>query len=86
MKNILCFGDSNTYGESPEGNGRYPRDVRWTGLLQKALGEEYYVIEAGLNGRTTVWDDPVEKWSETATEFHCFQYTPGPADHHAWQQ
>ena len=59
-KTILCFGDSNTYGESPEGTGRYPRDQRWTGILQQRLGLDYRVIEAGLNGRTTVWEDPVE--------------------------
>lgn len=59
-KNILCFGDSNTYGESPEGSGRYPRNERWTGILQSSLGEDYRIIEEGLNGRTTVWEDPVE--------------------------
>lgn len=59
-KNIMCFGDSNTYGESPEGNGRYPRHERWTGILQDCLGPDYRIIETGLNGRTTVWEDPVE--------------------------
>ena len=34
------------------------RDRRWTCLLQKALGEEYLVIEEGLSGRTCVYDDP----------------------------
>jgi lysophospholipase L1-like esterase len=28
--------------------------------LQGGLGAGYYVIEEGLNGRTTVWDDPIE--------------------------
>lgn len=60
QKNILCFGDSNTYGASPEGGGRYPRHVRWTGILQERLGKDYYLIEEGLNGRTSVWEDPVE--------------------------
>ncbi len=60
MKNILCFGDSNTHGARPDAPGRYGRHERWTGLLQRALGEGYYVIEEGLNGRTTVFDDPVE--------------------------
>jgi len=60
MKNILCFGDSNTHGARPDAPGRYERHERWTGLLQQALGEGYYVIEEGLNGRTTVFDDPVE--------------------------
>ena len=59
-KTILCYGDSNTWGCNPAGHDRFPRDVRWTGVLQKLLGDEYYVIEEGLNGRTTVWDDPVE--------------------------
>lgn len=36
--NILCFGDSNTYGYRPDGSGRFDADTRWTGLLQKKLG------------------------------------------------
>lgn len=60
MKNILCFSDSNTYGEKPDGTGRFLRNERWTGLLQQKSGDDYYIIEEGLNGRTTVWDDRVE--------------------------
>ena len=52
MKNILCYGDSNTWGYIPGTGGRYPRDIRWTGRMAKALGEDYYVLEAGLSGRT----------------------------------
>ena len=59
MKVILCFGDSNTYGRDPITSGRLDINVRWTGVLQRTLGEDYDVIEEGLNGRTTVWDDPV---------------------------
>lgn len=58
LKNIMCFGDSNTHGFIAGSGGRYDRDNRWTGLLQKRLGLEYYVIEEGLNGRTTAYDDP----------------------------
>ena len=53
MKNILCFGDSNTWGYSPIDGTRYPLDIRWTGVLQKSLGADYRIIEEGLNGRTT---------------------------------
>lgn len=61
MKTIMCFGDSNTYGSNPDGTPhRHPYQVRWPGRLQKLLGEDYYVIEEGLGGRTTVWDDPLE--------------------------
>lgn len=59
MYTVLCYGDSNTYGRDPVTKGRLPRDVRWPGVLQASLGGGYCVIEEGLNGRTTVWDDPV---------------------------
>ncbi|AHH21680.1 GDSL-like lipase/acylhydrolase family protein [Nocardia nova SH22a] len=55
---ILCFGDSNTFGQPSEGSGRLPIDVRWTGRLQQLLGEGYAVVEEGLGGRTTDLDDP----------------------------
>ena len=51
MKNILCYGDSNTFGFTLHG-GRHPYDVRWTGRLQLALGPAYRVIEEGCGGRT----------------------------------
>lgn len=62
MKTVLCYGDSNTYGFNPENGLRYPKDVRWSGRLQKLLGEEYVIIEEGCNGRTTIFEDPWEGW------------------------
>lgn len=62
MKTVLCYGDSNTYGYNPSNGLRYPEDVRWTGRLQLLLGEDYRIIEEGCNGRTTVFDDPLEGW------------------------
>ena len=58
-KRILLFGDSNTWGFTPATEVRYPEDVRWSGLVKKALGPDYEIIEEGLNGRTTVFEDPV---------------------------
>ena len=54
MKTVLCFGDSNTWGYSPLDGSRHPHDVRWTGVLQRSLGDGFRVIEEGLNGRTNV--------------------------------
>lgn len=60
MKQILCFGDSNTYGLIPGTKDRYDWDTRWTGILGKRVqAEGYRVIEEGLCGRTTVFDDPL---------------------------
>lgn len=56
-KTILCYGDSNTWGQTPDKTGRRrPSDIRWTGALQKNLGEGYSVIEEGLSSRTTDLD------------------------------
>jgi lysophospholipase L1-like esterase len=60
MKSVLCYGDSNTWGYDPATRARYPLPGRWTGVLATRLGAEYRVIEEGLNGRTTRWDDPIE--------------------------
>jgi lysophospholipase L1-like esterase len=60
MFEVLCYGDSNTWGADPATSTRFDRDVRWPGVLQQVLGAGYHVIEEGLGGRTTVWEDPVE--------------------------
>ncbi|MTI44054.1 lysophospholipase L1-like esterase [Roseibium hamelinense] len=56
---VVCFGDSLTWGFNPVDRTRYGPHLRWTRLLQKELGESFYIIEEGLNGRTTVFEDPV---------------------------
>ena len=61
-KTVLCFGDSLTWGFDPGGGERFVRygfNERWTRRLQAELGPSYYVIEDGLSGRTTVFNDPV---------------------------
>ena len=60
MKRVLCYGDSNTWGYNPVTQDRFDKHERWTGQLSQTLGSNYDVIEEGLNGRTTVWDDPIE--------------------------
>lgn len=57
MKRIMCYGDSNTWGNIPGVGTRYPEDIRWTGVASRLLGPEYTIIEEGLNGRTTSFDD-----------------------------
>ncbi len=58
-RTLLCFGDSNTWGFEPATMSRYPRRVRWPGVAASALGAAWHVVEAGLNGRTTVFEDPL---------------------------
>ena len=62
MKEILCFGDSNTHGYIPGVGTRYPSDIRWSGRLSGLLGNEYHVIEEGMNGRTTDFEDELQPY------------------------
>src|SRR5262245_33726268 len=60
-RQVLCYGDSNTWGCVPlqgdEAATRFARAERWTGVLQDELGPDYWIVEEGLNGRTTTRDD-----------------------------
>lgn len=60
-KHIVCYGDSNTHGYRAYDNGRFDEEERWTCLLQEQLGSGYLVIEEGLSGRTTCFDDPIHE-------------------------
>ena len=68
QKRILCFGDSNTYGYIPTG-GRYDEHTRWPMRMGEILGEGYAVIEEGFNGRTCVFEDPVEGGYKSGVQY-----------------
>ena len=57
MKNILCYGDSNTWGFIPGTGERLEKDRRWTGVVQNRLGSGYRIIEDGINGLVFKLDD-----------------------------
>ncbi len=64
MKKILCYGDSNVWGFVPGSYNletklaqRYSKNLLWTTILQKKLGDEYEIFVDGINGRTTDLDE-----------------------------
>lgn len=64
MKNILFYGDSNSWGNIAGTfdlnlmlHQRYEYGVRWTSVVQTLLGKDYHIIEENLNGRTTSFDE-----------------------------
>lgn len=63
-KTILSYGASNTWGFIPGSFDlvtglalRYAPHERWTGIVRQELGNDYFIIEQDLNGRTTIHDD-----------------------------
>lgn len=48
--NVICFGDSNTYGYDPRGyfGGRYTADSRWVDILAAETG--WIIRNLGQNG------------------------------------
>jgi lysophospholipase L1-like esterase len=67
MKTILCYGDSNTWGYIPLSGERHDHQTRWPMVLWRLLTNgtdwedpPYWVVEEGLNGRTSCREDPVE--------------------------
>ena len=79
-KSVLCFGDSNTWGYIPLTAGRLLRAERWPGVLQESLGESYYVIEEGLNGRSTVFDEPFRDGRNARTTILAVLESHAPLD------
>lgn len=80
MRQILCFGDSNTYGYIPGTGKRYPYGVRWTSRLNEKLGNEYNVVEEGLCGRTSIFEDPLRAGRRGGSILPTILETHNPID------
>ena len=61
MRQILCYGDSNTWGSRPGGRHAAASRGRSAGpaCCSASWATGYHVVEEGLGGRTTVYDDPL---------------------------
>jgi Lysophospholipase L1 and related esterases len=57
MKSVLCFGDSITWGYDPRTAERFDLHTRWPGVMRDELGPGYHVVEEGLCGRMTIWEN-----------------------------
>ena len=53
-RQIIFYGDSNTYGYDPADPYRqmFPYDARWTTIVSKNLKDHFQVLAEGMNGRT----------------------------------
>lgn len=63
MKHILVYSDSLSWGIIPMTRNRFAFDERWPGILElnlNAQGKNVRVIEDCLNGRRTMYEDPIK--------------------------
>lgn len=85
-KHIVCFGDSNTHGycadpsDTITGGDRFDETERWTKLLEKQLGEDYLVLEEGLSGRTTVFQDALHESMDGLSVIYSTLMSHEPVD------
>ena len=56
MKTILCYGDSLTWGFSPDGSGRHAYEDRWPSVLQEGLGGAALAQRLGIMGERSSCD------------------------------
>lgn len=64
MKQLLVYSDSLSWGIIPLTRNRLEFQQRWPGVLETGLlehGKNVRVIEDCLNGRRTIYDDPVKE-------------------------
>ncbi|HEX7247502.1 MAG TPA: SGNH/GDSL hydrolase family protein [Actinomycetota bacterium] len=80
MTAVCCYGDSNTWGYEASTEMRLPRWRRWPGVMQRVLGDDVHVIEEGLNGRTTVFDDPFQPGRNGLAHLDVVLATHAPLD------
>lgn len=81
MRQFLCFGDSNTYGLIPGSKDRYEWSKRWTGQLEEEIRPHgYRIIEEGLCGRTSVFEDELRTGRRGADFLPAILETHRPLD------
>ncbi len=80
MKTVLCYGDSLTWGYIPGSGNRFPYEKRWPIITQRELGSEYRIIDEGLTGRYTVWDEPFRAGRNGAAMLPPLLDTHAPLD------
>ena len=68
MEKCLFYGDSNTYGVDITGGhsgARYPEDVRFTGILQESLKDEWeFAVEAKVGRCIPSMEFELEEFEE----------------------
>jgi lysophospholipase L1-like esterase len=79
VKRLLCYGDSNTWGQMALGRGRLDDAKQWPNILQQRLGPEYKVIQEGVGGRVAGNCESLP-WRNGKDSFEMVYYSASPVD------
>ncbi len=74
-KKIFCFGDSNTWGINAADGSRFDEYTRWPKVLESSLGDNFTVIEEGLNGRSLL---PINPLNTSGCALSCIEDVLSP--------
>ncbi|PID30737.1 hypothetical protein CSA80_04235 [Candidatus Saccharibacteria bacterium] len=80
MRRILCYGDSNTWGNSAFSQGRIPFERQWPNILQAKLGDSYRIIQEGMPGRIAGDLQTDEAWYNGRDVFRSLVVSHNPLD------
>jgi lysophospholipase L1-like esterase len=78
MKRLLCYGDSNTWGQRPFVWEKYPENLIWTSLVENRGG--VIAINEGLCGRTAGDIDFGQPFYNGLSHFLSHAYSKWPFD------
>lgn len=78
MKKVLCYGDSNTWGQA-EFNGRIADEKQWPNILQAGL-PDYKVVQEGLGGRIAGDYDSNRPYRNGKTAYEVVFRSANPID------
>jgi lysophospholipase L1-like esterase len=79
MERILCYGDSNTWGQSDH-DTRYPETDQWPMILRQQLGDGFHVVQEGLGGRNAGNYDADETYRNGQDPFDIIYRSAAPLD------
>lgn len=77
--NIVCYGDSNTWGHNPLNGNRFIKNERWPGILQGIMKSDN-IIEEGLCGRCASFLDTVKPYRHAISSLRMIMDSHQPID------